>query len=160
MYTFGVLCACLCLVYDEPSELGCAEFGRRLSSLDARLHALVAWQLSYQRTILYQHPRWSPLSRHFKRPISCRTCTADHQLTDTVHVCVQTRLWRPANGTVLFATTTLNTAFNFWLGTDLTSLLILFFLFLWRPLFNLVQKAKALSFQVRSGWNLAILFLK
>jgi len=49
-------CGMLCLVYDESGELGRAEFGRRLSSLDAGLHALVAGQLSHQRAILYQYP--------------------------------------------------------------------------------------------------------
>jgi len=45
----------MCLVHDEPCQLGRAEFGRRLSALDASLHALVARQLPDQRTILHQH---------------------------------------------------------------------------------------------------------
>jgi len=43
----------LCSVYDQPSQLGRAEFGRRLPAPDACLHALVARHLPHQRTILH-----------------------------------------------------------------------------------------------------------
>ena len=93
-------CVCVCLVHDKSSELGRPELGRWLSAPDAGLHALVARHLSHRRTILHQHSRRSAISRSVERPISCRTCTADHQLADTLHVCIQTWLWRPANGSV------------------------------------------------------------
>ena len=105
MYVFRQLCAYPCLVYDEPGQLGGAEFGRRLPSLDASLHALVAGQLPHQRTILHQYPRRSPLSCHFNWSILRCTCAADYQLTDSVHVCIQTWLRRPANGRAVFTTT-------------------------------------------------------